>query len=106
LKKTLLFTTEIDFLGHHISANGIKVDKAKVARILDWPCPTKTMEVRAFLGIVRYPSDHLPTLAMYTHQLMPLTTKAAELNFPASVKPQIYFPSLCHFSCLGAGAKA
>ncbi|KAG2056068.1 hypothetical protein BDR06DRAFT_880982, partial [Suillus hirtellus] len=35
-KKTSLFNTKIDFVGHHISACGIKVDNLKVAHILDW----------------------------------------------------------------------
>lgn len=44
-KKTLLFNTEIDFLGHHISAHGIEVDNSKIARILDWPRPKKASDV-------------------------------------------------------------
>ncbi|KIK43351.1 hypothetical protein CY34DRAFT_32994, partial [Suillus luteus UH-Slu-Lm8-n1] len=39
-------------------------------------------DVRAFLGIVRYLSDHLPNVAEHTRILTALTTKAAELNFP------------------------
>ena len=30
-KKSILFTTEIDFLGHHISDQGIEADMSKVA---------------------------------------------------------------------------
>ncbi|KIK36120.1 hypothetical protein CY34DRAFT_47249, partial [Suillus luteus UH-Slu-Lm8-n1] len=39
-------------------------------------------EVRAFLGIVRYLSNHLPNVATHTRILTTLTTKAAELDFP------------------------
>lgn len=35
LKKSSLFTTKIDFLGHHISAWGIEADQSKVAQILN-----------------------------------------------------------------------
>jgi hypothetical protein len=38
--------------------------------------------VRAFLGLVRYVADFLPSLVDYTSILTPLTHKAAELIFP------------------------
>jgi hypothetical protein len=82
-KKTSLFNTEIDFLGHHISARGIEADKSKIAKILDWPQPRKATDVRAFLGMVRYLSAHLPDVAKHTCVLTALTTKAADLKFPA-----------------------
>ncbi|KAG1792513.1 uncharacterized protein HD556DRAFT_1197662, partial [Suillus plorans] len=50
-KKTSLFNMEVDFLGHHISAQGIEPDKSKVARILDWPIPQRANDVCAFLGL-------------------------------------------------------
>jgi hypothetical protein len=39
IKKSTLFTEEINFLGHHISKKGIEVDNTKVARILNWLSP-------------------------------------------------------------------
>jgi hypothetical protein len=80
-KKTSLFNTELDFLSHHILAQGIEVDHSKVARILDWPQPTNPTEVHMFLGIVRYLSNHLPNVATHTRVLAALTTKAAEFKF-------------------------
>jgi hypothetical protein len=82
VKKTSLFNTEIDFLGHHISAQGIDMDNSNIARILDWPRPHKAKHVRSFLGFVRYLADHLPNVTKHTQVLTPLTTKAAELKFP------------------------
>jgi len=38
-KKTKLFQTQINFLGHTISAKGIEADSKKVDTILDWPTP-------------------------------------------------------------------
>jgi len=34
-KKTMLFCTEVTFLGHVISARGVEADASKVSRILD-----------------------------------------------------------------------
>ena len=42
--KTHLFCTEINFLGHHISACRIKVDTKKVDHILSWPIPKSATE--------------------------------------------------------------
>jgi hypothetical protein len=36
-RKTHLFETEVDFLGHHISAQGIEADTKKTDRIANWP---------------------------------------------------------------------
>jgi hypothetical protein len=42
---------------------------------MNWPIPKNVMEVRSFLGLVRYIAVYLPKLAEYMHILMPLTTK-------------------------------
>jgi len=81
-KKTSLFCTEIDFLGHRISASGIAADASKAKRIIDWPAPKSTNNVRSFLGLVRYLEQFLPNLADHTRILTPLTTKSSKLNWP------------------------
>ena len=81
-KKTSLFCTEIDFLGHHISARGIEPDASKIERIANWKSPRSSKDVRAFLGLVRYIAVFLPKLADFTHVLTPLTTKACDKLFP------------------------
>jgi len=45
---------KIHFLGHAISAEGISVDPAKVATMVDWPRPTNIIEIRSFLGMAGY----------------------------------------------------
>ena len=82
LKKCHFYLLEIDFLGHHISACGIKANTSKVDKILGWPVPKNTTDVRSFLGLVRYVSLFLPKLADYTCVLTPLTTKDACRDFP------------------------
>ncbi len=44
------FRTEVDFLGHVVTADGIRTDRSKVNAIRDWPVPTSATEVRQFLG--------------------------------------------------------
>ncbi|GJE98689.1 polyprotein [Phanerochaete sordida] len=81
-KKTQLFADEIKFLGHIISARGIEADGSKVEKVLNWPIPRNTTDVRAFLGLVRYLDKFLPNLAEHTRLLTPLTTKDAERDWP------------------------
>jgi hypothetical protein len=81
-RKTKLFWHEIDFLGHHISQRGIEPDKSKIERIVNWPVPKSSTNVRAFLGLVRYLSRFLQNLAVHTEVLHRLTTKDADKNFP------------------------
>jgi hypothetical protein len=81
-KKCHFFLLEVDFLGHHISARGIEANSSKVDKVLQWPRPQCTTDVRSFLGLVRYISDYLPKLADYTTILTPLTTKEARRQFP------------------------
>jgi hypothetical protein len=81
-KKTTLFCTEVTFLGHVISARGVEADASKVSRILDWPVPKSSHDVKSFLGLVRYIAQYLPDLAAYTRILTPLTTKEADRHFP------------------------
>jgi hypothetical protein len=81
-KKTKLFQLSIKFLGHKISAKGIEADDSKIERILNWPTPKSSTNVRAFLGVVRYISQFLPNLAAHTEILHHLTTKAADKCFP------------------------
>ena len=80
--KTSLFTTELFFLGHSISADGIKADESKIRRIVDWPVPKSVSDVQAFLGLVRYVANFLPNLADHTRVLHTLTTKEASKDFP------------------------
>lgn len=86
MKKSHLYQTSIDFLGHRISANGIEADYKKVDRILAWPTPTSAKEVRAFLGLVRYIAVFLPNLAEHTRILHALTTQESEMEFPVWTK--------------------
>ena len=45
---------ELKYLGHIVTAKGIKVDPAKVQVIKDWPRPTSQKDVRSFLGLSNY----------------------------------------------------
>ena len=81
-KKCEFFLLELEFLGHRISARGIEVSSSKVDKVLNWPIPHNTTEVRSFLGLVHYIAWYLPKLANYTITLTLLTIKEAHKDFP------------------------
>ena len=52
--KCKLFQTRCKFVGHYVSENGIEVDPAKVASVVNWPFPRTITELRGFLGLCCY----------------------------------------------------
>jgi hypothetical protein len=52
--KCEFWLSEVKFLGHVISSEGISVDLGKVREVLDWKPPTSVHQVRSFLGLAGY----------------------------------------------------
>jgi transposase InsO family protein len=64
---------EIQFLGHIVSAGGIKADPKNTAAIANTPQPTTLKQLQSFLGAVNYYSQHVPNLATIAEPLRKLT---------------------------------
>lgn len=45
---------EIEYLGHVISQDGVKVDPKKIDSMLNWPIPKNLKALRDFLGLTGY----------------------------------------------------
>src|SRR6185503_8440868 len=52
--------TEVQFLGHIISKDGIYVDSVKIQDVLNWKAPTSVPEIRSFLVLVGYYRQFVP----------------------------------------------
>jgi hypothetical protein len=64
--KSSFASEETKFLGHIVSAKGIRPDPKKVAAVQDWPILKNVPDVRSFLGLVNYFwkfIDHFASLA-------------------------------------------
>ena len=70
LSKCHFGRTELPFLGHVISANGVQVDPRKTEVVKDWPTPTCMEDVRRFLGLAGYFRKFLRD---YASKVAPLT---------------------------------
>lgn len=53
-KKCRFFSQEITFLGHRVSAEGIRPSEEKIKAVKNWPRPKSATEVRGFLGLCNY----------------------------------------------------
>ena len=51
LSKCDFWLKEVSFLGHIVSAEGIRVDPAKIEAVMSWKPPRNVTEVRSFLGL-------------------------------------------------------
>ncbi|XP_068662911.1 uncharacterized mitochondrial protein AtMg00860-like [Aristolochia californica] len=47
-------TSEVAYLGHVISASGVKADSSKIQAVVDLPTPHSITTLRGFLGLARY----------------------------------------------------
>ncbi|XP_033139445.1 uncharacterized protein LOC117131303 [Brassica rapa] len=54
LSKCRFWKSEIGFLGHRVSKEGVSVDPEKIEVIQKWPCPTLVTEIRRFPGLAGY----------------------------------------------------
>jgi len=54
LNKCILCQTEIPYLGHVVSKDGITVDLEKIRAFMEWETPMNVDEVRSFMGLTGY----------------------------------------------------
>ncbi|GBL76562.1 Retrovirus-related Pol polyprotein from transposon 297 [Araneus ventricosus] len=53
-KKCRFFQKEVTYLGHVITAEGVKPDPEKIRAVVDWPRPETVHDLRSFLGLCTY----------------------------------------------------
>ncbi|XP_042962448.1 uncharacterized protein LOC122296713 [Carya illinoinensis] len=52
--KCAFMEKELEYLGHFISGDGVKVDHRKIEAMVDWPLPKDISALRGFLGLTGY----------------------------------------------------
>jgi len=89
LSKCDFWMSEIHFIGHVISAQGILVYPSKVEVVLQWERPKTVTEIRSFVGLVGYYRRFIEGFSKIVVPLTQLTrkdhpfawTKQCEKNF-------------------------
>ena len=80
-KKCVLFQNEVSFLGHIVSADGVRGNPEKIPAIESWPTPTSVSDVRSFLGISSYYRRFIPDFSSVAYPLTRLTQKNRQFEW-------------------------
>ena len=73
--------SEVDFLGHVISGDGVRTDPKKIASLKEWPIPSNLKEVQSFLGFCNYYRRFVKNFATIARPLNNLTKKNVKFDF-------------------------
>ncbi|KAL5489015.1 hypothetical protein EMCRGX_G018055 [Ephydatia muelleri] len=71
--KMRLLMSELLYIGHRISGDGVRPDPSKVLAIQNMATPKSTSEVRRFLGMCNYLARFIPNLSWASESLRHLT---------------------------------
>jgi len=63
LDKCQFFVTEVRFLGHIVSAEGIRPDTENIAKVLQWPVPRMITVVRGFNNLANHYPRYIENFA-------------------------------------------
>ena len=85
---------EVNYLGHIVSATGVKPDPCKTEAVSSYPVPKNAKELRQFLGLANYYRRFIANDARIAGPLHKLLTK--ENNFQWDLKCQHAFEDLKH----------
>ncbi|KAJ9564382.1 hypothetical protein OSB04_000348 [Centaurea solstitialis] len=81
LSKCEFWLREVQFLGHIVSENGIKVDPVKIEAIEKWEPPKTPTEVRSFLGLAGYYRKFIQDFSRIATSLTMLTKKNVKFEW-------------------------
>ena len=72
---------EVQFLGHIVSSEGIRVDPAKIEAVLNWERPKTPTEVRSFMGLAGYYRRFVKDFSKIVVPLTKLTRKNVKFEW-------------------------
>ncbi|KAJ9553199.1 hypothetical protein OSB04_017244 [Centaurea solstitialis] len=74
--KCAFWLQEVQFLGHLVNREGIKVDPAKIEAVMSWEVPKTPSEIRSFLGLAGYYRRFIQDFSRIAVPLTRLTKKS------------------------------
>lgn len=81
LNKCAFYRTEIEFLGHVISADGVYMEKNKMQDIKGWPQPKSVHEVRSFLGLAGFYRKFIKNFSQISSAMTDLLKKDSKFKW-------------------------
>ena len=81
--KCHLFQSEVRFLGHILSEEGIQPNQENQQKILEWSSPKSVKEVQSFLGLANYYRRFFPRFADVAKPMVDLTRKGRVFKWTA-----------------------
>ena len=81
LAKCQFFRTDVKFLGHVSSGQGLATDPDKVQSMRDWPQPRTAKDVSSFVGLCSYFRKHVKDFAATADPLFRLTSKDVQFQW-------------------------
>ncbi|CAB4013857.1 Hypothetical predicted protein [Paramuricea clavata] len=82
-KKCQFCVTQITFLGHVLSGDGVDADPRKISAIIDMPVPQNKTELQRFFEMCNYLAKFIPDLASVTAPFGCLLEKDTPWHFQA-----------------------
>ena len=73
--------SEVHYVGHVLSADGVKPDPQKVEAIIAMPTPANREDLQRFLGVVTYLSKFIPNMSQKSAALRQLLQKDVEWSW-------------------------
>lgn len=80
LDKTEFLRSEISYLGHVITPEGVKPNPDKIQAILEYPIPTNTRQIKSFLGLLGYYRRFIRDFAKVTKPMTRRLKKDTKIN--------------------------
>ena len=76
----------LEYLGHEVTADGIKPLKRNVDKILNYPVPTTRHELERFIGLASYYRKFIQNFAKKTYHLSRMKSKNIDFEFSEQCK--------------------
>lgn len=80
-EKMKLRMSEVTYIGHKLTANGLKADSKKTEAIEKMENPTNLSQLKTLLGMINYLAKFIPSLATIAEPLRQLERKDVEWHW-------------------------